>query len=31
VLVTGVLFDGDALWAADCRRLEKAAAAEDLF
>lgn len=31
VIVTGVLFDGDALWAADCRRLEKAAAAEDLF
>lgn len=31
VLVTGVLFDGDALWAADCRRVEKAAAAEDLF
>ena len=31
VLVTGVLFDGDVLWAADCRQVEKAAAAEDLF
>lgn len=32
VLVTGVLFDGDVLWASDCRRLEKAPApAEDLF
>jgi hypothetical protein len=32
VLVTGVLFDGDVLWAADCRRLEKAdAPVEDLF
>ncbi|MFN6190568.1 MAG: hypothetical protein ACK48S_06515 [Planctomycetia bacterium] len=31
VLVTGVLFDGDALWAADCRRVAQAAAAEDLF
>jgi hypothetical protein len=31
VLVTGVIFDGDALWAADCRRVEKAAPTEDLF
>jgi hypothetical protein len=31
VLVTGVVFDGDVLWATDCRQLEKAAAAEDLF
>ncbi len=31
VLVTGVVFDGDVLWAADCRQVEKAAAAEDLF
>lgn len=31
VLVTGVLFDGDVLWATDCRRLETGAAAEDLF
>jgi hypothetical protein len=32
VLVTGVLFDGDVVWAADCRRLAKPAApAEDLF
>jgi hypothetical protein len=32
VLVTGVVFDGDVLWAADCRRLEKKASkVEDLF
>lgn len=32
VLVTGVLFDGDVLWAADCRRLEKKpSTVEDLF
>ena len=32
VLVTGVLFDGDVVWAADCRRLAKPAApAADLF
>jgi len=31
VIVTGVLFDGNALWAADCRRVEKSTAAEDLF
>jgi hypothetical protein len=33
VVATGVLFSGDIVWAADCRRLEatKPAAAEDLF
>jgi len=32
VLVTGVLFDGDVVWAADCRSLEQAAKpVEDLF
>lgn len=32
VLVTGVVFDGDVVWAADCRPLvKKAAAVEDLF
>jgi hypothetical protein len=32
VLVTGVLFDGDVVWAADCRSLDKSAQpVEDLF
>jgi len=32
VMVTGVLFDGDVVWASDCRTLgEKSAPAEDLF
>ena len=32
VLVTGVLFDGDVDWAADCRSLDKSAQpVEDLF
>ena len=31
VVITGVLFDGDTVWAADCRRLEKSAPVEDLF
>lgn len=32
VLVSGLLLDGDVIWAADCSRLEKPAApAEDLF
>ncbi|MEI6037423.1 MAG: hypothetical protein WCQ91_05825, partial [Planctomycetota bacterium] len=31
VVITGVLFDGDTVWATDCRRLEKSAPVEDLF
>ena len=31
VLLTGVLFDGDVVWAADCRRLEAPATTSDVF